>query len=84
MLCNTFTGTGSLSSNGGDGKSQGGGGAGGRVYVHFTSGDFKSGHVSAHGRFKSCLFFFFKCCFTSTETVKTIRDGILLVWLFVE
>ena len=28
-----------------------GGGAGGRVYVHFTSGDFKSGHVSAHGRF---------------------------------
>ena len=55
VLCNTFTGSGSLSSNGGDGKSQGGGGAGGRVYVHFTSGDFKSGHVSAHGWFALSL-----------------------------
>lgn len=47
--CVYFNGRGHLSTNGGDGNEQGGGGAGGRITVNYQEGSFHSDQTSAYG-----------------------------------
>ena len=49
-----FKGRGFIYTNGGAGKTYGGGGAGGRINVFFKYGDFKSDHVYAKGLWLKC------------------------------
>lgn len=49
VQCEMFVLTGHIYCNGGNGASNGGGGAGGRINVFFETGTYETGHVEAKG-----------------------------------
>ena len=49
MTCQQFTGSGKIQAKGGNGYTNGGGGAGGRITVNYVTGGFHSDHADASG-----------------------------------
>lgn len=49
MTCQQFTGRGKIQAKGGNGYTNGGGGAGGRITVYYNTGGFHSDHADASG-----------------------------------
>ena len=47
--CQQFTGSGKIQAKGGNGYTNGGGGAGGRITVNYVTGGFHSDHADASG-----------------------------------